>query len=80
VVGETALFVVLVLAFATWTTAHAMLVLGLLRRPRRWRAGLALVLVPLAPWWGWREGMRCRSILWMVGLAAYAATLARAVR
>jgi hypothetical protein len=77
--GETILFAVLVVAFAAWTTAHGMLVLGLLRRPRPWRAPVALLLPPLAPFWGWRHKMRWRAGLWLVAAAVYGVALARAL-
>jgi hypothetical protein len=61
----------LVLAFAAVVTAHVTLVVGLAGRTPRWRALVALVVPPLAPYWGW-DGLRRRSVLWMVGAAAYA--------
>jgi hypothetical protein len=63
----------LLAAFATFVTAHAALVFGLAARPPRWRAFVALVLVPLAPYWGVRAGMYLRSALWGVGALAYLA-------
>jgi hypothetical protein len=60
----------LVLAFAVVVTSHVALVVGLAGRPPRWRALVALVVPPLAPYWGW-NGLRRRSVLWVVGAAAY---------
>ena len=68
----------LVAAFATLVTAHVTLVLGLLRRQPRWHAPLALVVPPLAPWWGWSKGMRARTIAWVAALVVYAVALALA--
>lgn len=65
----------LVGAFALLVTAHVMLVTGLAARPPRWRAIVALVAAPLAPWWGLRVGMRRRAALWLAGAAAYVAFL-----
>ena len=62
----------LVLAFAAVVTAHVTLVVGLAGRPPRWRALVALVVPPLGPYWGW-DGLRRRSVLWVVSAAAYAA-------
>jgi hypothetical protein len=62
----------LVLAFAVVVTAHVTLVVGLAGRAPRWRALVALVVPPLAPYWGW-DGLRRRSVLWMVGAVLYAA-------
>jgi hypothetical protein len=62
----------LVVAFATLVTAHVTLALGLLRRTPRWRAPVALVVPPLAPFWGWLAGMRARSIVWVTAVVVYA--------
>jgi hypothetical protein len=61
----------LVLAFAVVVTAHVTLVVGLAGRAPRWRALVALVVPPLAPYWGW-DGLRRRSLLWMAGAVVYA--------
>jgi hypothetical protein len=61
----------LVLVFAVVVTAHGTLVVSLARSRPRWRALVALVVPPLAPYWGWGS-MRRRSIVWIAGAAAYA--------
>ncbi|MDP9037149.1 MAG: hypothetical protein M3O50_20310 [Myxococcota bacterium] len=66
---------VLLVAFASLVTAHVALVLGLARRPPRWRALLAFVVAPLAPAWGWREKMRVRGAIWIVAALVYVAAL-----
>lgn len=67
----------LVLSCATLATAHVWLALGLMAAPeRRWR-GLALLLpfaAWLAPYWGYRSGLRGRSWLWVGSLLAYIAS------
>jgi hypothetical protein len=70
----------LVLAFATLLTVHLMLAAGLAARAPRWRGAVALVLPPLAPWWGWRTHLRARTILWLVAAAIYIALLVFAMR
>ena len=70
-----AMFAALVVAFATLLTAHVTLAIGLGRRVPRWRAPIALVAAPLAPWWGWRGQMRIRCIVCIVAAVAYASTL-----
>jgi hypothetical protein len=70
---DEALAVALVLAFASLVTVHVTIVAGLLGRPPRWRAVLAAFVAPLAPLWGWFEGMTVRAILWVVCAAAYLA-------
>jgi hypothetical protein len=69
----------LLVAFATLVTAHLALVFGLSRRAPRWRGLVALVVAPLAPWWGWRERMRARGALWMAAAVVYVIALALAV-
>lgn len=65
----------LVLAFAALVTAHVALVAGLAARPPRWRALAALVVVPLAPFWGRAERLHVRTLTWLVSAAAYVALL-----
>jgi hypothetical protein len=72
------LFVVLVTAFAALVTTHVTLAVGLARRAPRWHALVALVVAPLAPWWGWRAHMRVRGALWVAAAAVYAAALTAA--
>jgi hypothetical protein len=72
----------LAIALVAFVTAHFALVVGLARRPnprdgrqgwRRFvRSGTALVVVPLAPWWGYRAGMRGLTIAWGASLVLYA--------
>jgi hypothetical protein len=63
----------LVLSFASFVTAHVALVVGLLGRAPRWRAPVALVIAPLAPWWARKERMHGRVVAWVVAAAAYVA-------
>jgi hypothetical protein len=62
----------LVLSFAALVTAHVTLVFGLAMRRPRWQAPIALVVLPLAPWWGWARGLRRRAITWVVAAVLYA--------
>ena len=62
----------LLAAMLVHAAAHAALVVGLLRSPPRYMAALAVVLPPLAPYYGWRRGMRARTFVWLGGLGAYA--------
>ena len=64
-------FAVVVLGFAVVVTAHLGIVIGLLGRSPRWRAPVALIAVPLAPYWAVRERMTARSVAWIVGAVAY---------
>ena len=69
------LFTTMVLAFATLATAHVTIAIGFLRRELFWRAISAMVVVPMAPWWGWQTGMRARAALWLTAGLVYAVTL-----
>jgi hypothetical protein len=51
--------------------AHVTLVVGLLRRPPWWRGLVALVVPPLAPFWGYEAQLRRRVTLWLVTLVVY---------
>ena len=61
----------LVLAFALFVTAHVAITYGLVFRRPRWRAPLAFLVAPLAPYWAWREHMRIRAGIWAVALVLY---------
>jgi hypothetical protein len=63
-----------VVAFATLVTTHATLVAALAARPPRWRAAAALVVAPLAPFWGWHAS-RKRAIVWIASAVVYAGLL-----
>jgi hypothetical protein len=65
--------IALAAALVAFTASHAALLVGLARR-RRWRTAVAAtVLWPLAPWSGWRCGMRARALAWVAALVFYAA-------
>jgi hypothetical protein len=68
---DEAVVITLVVAFAGLVTAHLSLVAGLARRPPWWRALVALVVLPLAPYWGFRERLMARSALWIVCAVVY---------
>lgn len=71
---DTVLIATLLLSFATGATAHGVLLVRLFMRMRpRWRALWALVLPPLAPLWGLREGFRRTALLWIAALVMYVA-------
>ena len=69
------------LAFGLLITAHVVLAasLAIERRPR-WRGLVALLVPPLAPYWGMEERMRLRSALWPAAAAAYVVALALVAR
>ncbi len=59
---------------AAWTTAHVTMSASL-ARVAWWRALVAIVVPPLAPWWGWRFGMPRRAWTWTGAIAVYAVGL-----
>ncbi len=64
--------VALAVVLAVFVAAHVVLVAGL-ARSRAWgRAVVALLVPPLAPWWGWGAGLRAAAIAWCAALALYA--------
>ena len=65
------LFIALVVAFAALVTVHLSLVAALARTRAWWRALVALVVVPLAPFWGYRERFLVRTALWGATAVAY---------
>lgn len=61
-----------ILGFATLVTVHVFIAARLFLRARpRWRGLVALVVPPLAPIWGYREGWRVASTLWLVAVLVY---------
>lgn len=62
----------LLLALTTHAAAHVTLVVSLARARERRRAAFALLVPPLAPYWGWRAGMRATVVVWTAALALYA--------
>jgi hypothetical protein len=63
--------VALVTSFALLVTAHVALAVGLCARKPWWHGPVALVVPPLAPYWGYEARMRVRAVLWLVGLSLY---------
>jgi hypothetical protein len=74
------LVIALLTSFSLLVTTHVTLTLGLLRRKPWWRAPLAFVVAPLVPFWGWKAGMRLRTVLWLASGSIYAFTLLKALR
>lgn len=65
-------------ALAVFVAAHVALVAGLARRRVWGRAVVAMVVPPLAPFWGYREGLRTATIAWCAALVVYAVGVAAA--
>ncbi len=71
---DLAIYILASLSFGVLVTAHVALVFGLLLRRPRWRAPIALVVPPLAPYWGSDSGMRIRTLIWVGAVCVYAVT------
>jgi hypothetical protein len=69
-----------IVGFAWLVTMHVVLTFGLARRTPRWRALVAFAVPPLAPYFAWREHMRTRVWLWIVGIVVYLVALTLALR
>ncbi|MDC0749152.1 hypothetical protein [Polyangium mundeleinium] len=69
---DVAVVVLLIVGFASFVTTHVWLAGRLiLRGSSRLRGMLALVVPPLAPVWGYRQGFRKGAALWVVALVTY---------
>ncbi len=69
--GDQLALILIVLSFASLVTAHVTIALALSSRQPRWRAWVALLVPPLAPFWAARSQMRGRATLWVVALVGY---------
>ena len=61
-------------ALGLLVTAHVALVAALFWYKPRWRALLALIVPPLAPYFGWQERRYVWSGLWLVAGITYIAS------
>ena len=76
---DIAILVVLVSAFAFLVTTHLALSLALCIRLSWWRGLLALLVPPLAPYWGYESGFRVAAALWLIFVFVYSVTLIAAL-
>ncbi len=72
---DTLLFSGLVIAFAALCTAHLAIVWSLAQHHPRWRAPVAFVVPPLAPYWALRTGMVIRGGIWIGSVILYTTLL-----
>jgi hypothetical protein len=75
---DLALFLLPSMAMGLLFTAHLRLVVGLFLRKPWWRGIAALLVPPLAPYWGLVEDLKVWSSVWLVGLTLYVAGFAAA--
>jgi hypothetical protein len=64
--------VLVALSLLVFAGAHVSLLASLLVHAPRLRALVALVVPPLAPYWGWQRGVKVRVYVWATALALYA--------
>lgn len=77
---DTVVVALLIIAFALALTMHVVIAFGLAQRRPRWRAAVALVVPPFAPYWAWQEQMRARAGLWIAAAVVYIVMLLLASR
>jgi hypothetical protein len=65
-------------AFGMSATAHLVLVVRALREGPAWRGLVALLVPPLAAYWGYRSRSRAWSGVWLGSLVVYLIALALA--
>ena len=69
----------LLVSFATFVTTHVFIAGRLLWRVKpRYRGLIALIVMPLAPLWAYREKWRVSCWLWVGAVVSYAAFAALA--
>lgn len=68
----------LLVSFASLATVHVAIVYSLVAKRQGWRAAVAALVPPLAPWLAIRQGMRVRGALWLGWAVLYAVSLALA--
>ena len=73
-----ALLALISVAVGLHLVAHVTLVIGLLRRDPWWHGLVALVVPPLAAYWGYEARLRGRVTLWVLTLAVYLASVTAA--
>lgn len=75
---DLALYLVILVLFASFCTIHVWLCAAILRRSA-FQAFLALVLLPLAPYFGLSLGLRRAPTAWIVSGSLYALCLVLAL-
>lgn len=64
--------VLLLIGLVAFAGTHVAIVAELARRREWWRALVALLVAPFAPWWAWERGLRRRALAWIGALGVYA--------
>ena len=69
--------VAMVISFALLVTVHASIAASLAKQSPRWRALVALIGFPLAPYFAYRANLRARAVAWTFLAIVYVATMVR---
>jgi hypothetical protein len=69
--ADLTLLLLVSLSFGLLVTAEVVLVVRLVREGPLWRALVALLLPPLAAYWGFRGQSRAWASIWVGAFAAY---------
>ena len=72
---DAAVWLALVVAFATLLTAHLFIAVRLTLNKPRYRGIVALVVVPLAPLWAYEKRWRAAFWCWLTAVAVYTVAL-----
>jgi len=72
--------VVPALLLGAFVTTHVALSATVAQDRPRWRGLLALIVPPLAPYWGWHANRRRLAVLWILAFLCYAIALLVALR
>ena len=75
---DIAIMLTLVGSFAILCTTHVGLAVALTLRKPRWKGVVALVLIPLAPYFGHAARMRLGVALWVASFSVYVLALVAA--
>jgi hypothetical protein len=70
--ADIAIVAMLVVAFGVLVTAHLFIVVALCRRAPRWRSLAAFFVLPLAPYWAFRDRMYFSAAAWLIAAVTYA--------
>jgi hypothetical protein len=76
---DIAIMLTLVGSFAILCTVHLAIAIGLALHKPRWKGLLALLVFPLAPYWGHEIRMRLRVTLWVGAFFLYVLALVAAL-
>jgi hypothetical protein len=60
-------------SLVAWGVVHVLVVSALLSSPARWKGLVALIVVPLAPYWAARAKLWVRVALWCATLVTWLA-------